>query len=196
MAIPGEYRIRLTVDGHSLEQPLTLLPDPRLHIEPQALQQQLELASSVAGLLTQSSQALLQAQSEQQQLEALKPSGPAQQAVKDFAARLSRLMKEQAAPASGPAAQTARAADQSLLPEVQDKVATLYTAVSAGAAAPTAAQLAAAHAATEDVERLEQQWQQLQATLPDLNKTLRKAGLATIRTDLAPPRDLNVADED
>jgi hypothetical protein len=29
-----------------------------------------------------------------------------------------------------------------------------------------------------------------------LNQTLRRAGLAAVRTDMAPPRDLNVADED
>jgi hypothetical protein len=56
--------------------------------------------------------------------------------------------------------------------------------------------VAAARAAAQDVEKLEQQWHRLQAELPRLNKTLGKAGLATIRTGMAPPRDLNVADED
>jgi hypothetical protein len=39
-------------------------------------------------------------------------------------------------------------------------------------------------------------WQQLQGELPELNSRLRTAKLAAIRADLAPPRDLNVADED
>jgi hypothetical protein len=56
--------------------------------------------------------------------------------------------------------------------------------------------VAAARATGQDVESLEQQWQQLQSGFPALNKTLKKAGLAVVRTDLAPPRDLNVADED
>src|SRR6185437_15958058 len=176
MAIPGGYRIRLTVDGHSLEQPLTLLPDPRVHLAPQALQQQLELASTVAGLLTRSSQALLQAQSQQHQLQVLKASGPAEQAVKDFEAQLSRLLKEQEQPAKGPATQTTKVEGQVLLPEVQQSLATLYATVTAGDAAPTTAQVAAAKSAGQDAEKLEQQWQKLQAALPELNKTLRKAG--------------------
>ena len=195
LAIPANYRIRLSVDGHSQEQSLTVLADPRANTTPQALQQQLELASTVAALLSRSSQALLAAQSQQQQLQALKATGAAQHAVEDFNTRLARLMKEP--PAPGPAAASTTPVErQAVLPEVQEKLAMLYTIVSAGAAAPTAAQVAAARTAGADVERLEQQWRQLQAALPELNKTLRKAGLAVIRTDLAPPRDLNVADED
>jgi len=79
---------------------------------------------------------------------------------------------------------------------VQAHLAALYATVTAGAAAPTAAQVAAARAAGQDVEKLEQQWQQLQTGLPVLNQTLRRAGLPAVRTDMAPPRDLNVADED
>jgi hypothetical protein len=83
-----------------------------------------------------------------------------------------------------------------VLSEVQEHLGTLYTAVTGGAAAPTAAQVAAVRSADRDVERLEQQWQQLQARLPALNKILRQARLAPVRTGLAPPRDLNAADED
>ncbi len=39
---PGRYRVRLTVDGASQEQPLTVGLDPRVEIEPEALQQQFE----------------------------------------------------------------------------------------------------------------------------------------------------------
>jgi len=83
-----------------------------------------------------------------------------------------------------------------VLAELQAHLAALYTTVTGGAAAPTAAQIAATRAAAQDVDKLEQQWQQLQTQLPILNQTLRRAGLATVRTDMAPPRDLNVADED
>jgi hypothetical protein len=195
IAVPGNYLIRLTVDGRHLEQPLTLRPDPRVHASAADLQQQFELASTVAGLLSRSSQALLEAQSQQGQLQALKASGAAAQAIKDFNTKLSGLLQARAATAPPQTAAT-KAEGQILLPDVQAQLNTLYPQVTGGAAAPTAAEVAAARAAGQNVEKVLQQWEQLQAGLPALNKTLRKAGLATIRTGMAPPRDVNVADED
>jgi photosystem II stability/assembly factor-like uncharacterized protein len=192
-AIPADYRVRLTVDGRQLEQPLTLRPDPRVAASNEALQQQFELAATVADLLTRSSKTLLEAQSQQKQLEALKPSGAAEHAVKDFNEQLSGLLKEQ--PAEVPQ-ETTKPEGHVILTDVQAHIATLYTIVTNGAAAPTAAEITAAHAAARDVEKLEQQWQQLQKGLPALNQTLRRAKLETIRTGLAPPRDLNAADEE
>jgi photosystem II stability/assembly factor-like uncharacterized protein len=192
-AVPGTYLIRLVVDGRRLEQTLTLRPDPRVHVSTEALQQQLDLASTVAGLLTRSSKTLLEAQSQQKQLQALEASGTAAQAIKDFSTQLAALLQTQ--PTEVPADKT-KAEGHVVLVDVQAHLATLYTTVTAGAAAPTAAQAAAARAAGQDVEKLEQQWQQLQTGLPALNQTLRRAGLAAVRTDMAPPRDLNVADED
>jgi hypothetical protein len=200
MAVPGDYLLRLTVDGRRLEQHLTLLPDPRVHASLQDLQQQLELATSVAGLLTRSSQALLEAQSQEHQLQEITASGAAEQAVKVYGQKLSRFLKAPDEHAEATPARTSanagKAEGRILLPDVQAKIDTLYKVVMGGEAAPTTAQVAAAQAAGHDVEELERQWRELQAELPALNQTLHKAGLAPIRTDLAPPRDLNVADED
>ena len=44
LARPGEYTVRLTVDGKSFTQPLTLKLDPRVTAPPEALAQQSELA--------------------------------------------------------------------------------------------------------------------------------------------------------
>jgi photosystem II stability/assembly factor-like uncharacterized protein len=195
MAVPGDYRIRLIVDGHQLEQPLRLLPDPRVHVSTAELQQQLQLASTVGDLLTRSSRALLEAQSQQSQLQALKASGAAAQAIKDFNTGVTGLLKAQAAEPP-PATAATKAEGRILLPDVQAQLNTLYAEVTDGEAAPTAAQVAAARAAGQVVEKLQQQWEKLQAGLPALNKTLRQARLAPIRTDMAPPRDLNVADQD
>jgi hypothetical protein len=175
-AVPGDYRIRLTVDGHRLEQPLALLPDPRVKVATADLQKQFELTTAVAALLTRSSQAQLEAQSQQSQLHALESpaAGGAAQAIKDFNTKISALP----------------------LAELQTQLNGLYAQVGNGAAAPTAAEVAAAHGAGERLEKALEQWQELQSGLPALNKTLKKAGLATIRTGMAPPRDLNAADED
>ena len=194
LALPGSYLVRLSVDGRKLEQPLTLKPDPRVRLPEGALADQLRLATDLAGLLTESSQSLLTAQSQQAQLKALKPTGAAAQAVADYQARLTALLesKDEGSAASPKPAGT----PQQLLPDVQGHISALYEDLLRGDAAPTAAQLAATAAARETLAGLLTGWRALQAELPDLNRQLQAAGLAPVRSDLAPPRDLNAADED
>ena len=71
LAVPGNYRVRLTYDGQRLEAPLTLKPDPRVRATAEALARQLALATRLADLLTQSSRAVLTAQSMAAQLKSL-----------------------------------------------------------------------------------------------------------------------------
>jgi hypothetical protein len=56
--------------------------------------------------------------------------------------------------------------------------------------------VAAAATAREALTGLMADWRRLQQELPDLNRQLKAAGLAPLRADLAPARDVNVADED
>ena len=67
--------MRLTVDGRRFEAPLTVQQDPRVSVPPEALAAQLRLARQLGELLTESSTAVLTAQSEQAQLKALAPTG-------------------------------------------------------------------------------------------------------------------------
>jgi len=82
------------------------------------------------------------------------------------------------------------------LKDVQEQVAGLYAEVTRGDGAPTTAQLAATDTLQGKVTGLLDSWQKVQADLPDLNKRLREAKLAPVRTDLAPPRDINLADQE
>ncbi|HVN44024.1 MAG TPA: hypothetical protein VMT66_02140 [Steroidobacteraceae bacterium] len=185
LALPGSYRVRLTYEGQHLEAPLTVKPDPRVRASAQQLAEQLRLATRLADLLTRSSRTLLTAQSEEAQLTALGPAGASIDAVRAWQPRLAGLTGS--APAN-PAAPS--------LKDLQEQIAGLYAELARGDAAPTTAQLAA----TEDLQgrlaELMESWQKLQADLPDLNQRLRAAKLAPVRTDLAPPRDPNLADEE
>ena len=214
LAVPGNYRVRLTFDGQRLEVPLTLKPDPRVTASAEALAQQLSLATNLAALLTQSSQALLTAQSEEAQLKALPKQGTARDAVQRYQTRLAELtgsgeqkpadsgtteakppaLATGAAPQAGGAAQSAVPPPN--LKEVQVQIAGLYAEVTRGDGAPSAAQLAATATAQGTLAGLMGTWQRLQADLPDLNKRLKAAKLTPIRPDLAPPRDENLADEE
>jgi len=80
--------------------------------------------------------------------------------------------------------------------ELQDRIATVYTEVTRGDAAPTAAQVNATATLQQALTGLLSTWKQLQADLPALNARLRAGKLAPIRAELPPPRDLNAADRD
>jgi photosystem II stability/assembly factor-like uncharacterized protein len=190
LALPGEYRVRLTVEGRSLEEPLTLRPDPRVTATPGALAEQLHLATDLAALLTDSSHALSAARSEQAQLQALKPTGAAAQAVSEFQAQLTRLLESKD---KEDGAQPA--AKKPLLPDVQEHIAGLYAELLRGDAAPTSAQRAAAATAREQLTGLLSDWRQLQSQVTDLNRRLKSAALAVLRPELPPAHDANLADE-
>jgi photosystem II stability/assembly factor-like uncharacterized protein len=195
LALPGNYLVRLTVDGHRLEQPLTLRPDPRVQLPASALADQLRLASELASLLTESAQTLLAAESEQAQLKALKPAGAAAKALSDYQARLAALMESKEEPGDQPGKAPA-APPRALLPAVQGRIGALYAELLRGDAPPTAAQLAATASLRESLGGLLDAWRRLQGELADLNRQLKAAGLAPVRADLAPPRDVNAADRD
>ncbi len=191
LALPGSYRVRLIVDGRTLEAPLTVLPDPRVRVPAGALEEQLSLARKLAELLTSSSHALLMGRSEEAQLKTLAARRSKQvstasaadattAAIEGFERRLTALL-EQAKPA---------------LSEVQGNLSGLYTQVTQADAAPTAAQASAAQAADAASATLLRTWQQLQDGLPALNARLRADQLPEIRPNLPPPRDINEADVD
>ena len=54
--VPGNYEVRLTVDGKTYTQPLTVKMDPRVNVTQAALEQQLAFQSKVAALVTLSYQ--------------------------------------------------------------------------------------------------------------------------------------------
>ncbi len=191
LALPGNYLVRLSVDGQRLEAPLLVRLDPRVHLPAGALEMQLRLATELAGLLTESSRTLLAARSEQAQLKALAPSGTTADAVHAWQARLEALL---ASPESEPGKEGGE--EKVRLPALEERIASLYAEVTRGDAAPTAAQLAATAAAREALAPHLGTWQQLQADLPSVNARLSAAKLAPIRSDLPPPRDVNAADED
>ena len=200
LALPGNYRVRLIVDGRHLEEPLLLKQDPRVTVSAAALEQQHELAMRLAQMLTASSQAVLGAQSQQAQLKALGPGGTAAEAIHAYDARLSQLLggaEKPAEEASKPeGVQPPQPPPPPNLKDVQEHIAGVYAELARGDGAPTAAQRSAVDAAERELHGLLESWQQTQAGLADLNQRLQAAKLAPIKTGLAPPRDLNVADED
>ena len=175
-ALPGNYVVRLTVDGHRFEAPLQVKADPRVAVAASALEQQLQLSVSLAGLLTDSSRGLLTVQSVHSQVDALLAKQPGHPALSEYA----RKVKEIEEP----------------LEAAQGQADTLYKLVARGDAAPTAAQTQAAAAVRAKLTPVLARWTQLQKELPALNRQLRSLKLPAVRPEQPPPRDLNVADEE
>jgi hypothetical protein len=164
-------------------------------------------------LITRSSQTLLTARSEEAQLQSIAPATAAS-AASGFKARLARLTGSAQPEAAG--SETAEAkppapvaggappgasvpqpgASPPNLKDLQEQISGLYGELTRGDAAPTAAQLAATDSLQGKLAPLLDDWQKLQAELPELNRQLRVAKVAPIRTDLAPPRDVNFADQE
>jgi photosystem II stability/assembly factor-like uncharacterized protein len=58
LALPGQYSVRLAVDGQSFTQPLMLRMDPRVRVTPESIVEQFEAARRASSLLDRSSAAL------------------------------------------------------------------------------------------------------------------------------------------
>jgi photosystem II stability/assembly factor-like uncharacterized protein len=69
--VPGDYQVRLTVDGRSQTRPLTVKLDPRLKVSPQDLAQQLDLMTKLNQALVQDHVAFNQIASLREQLRGL-----------------------------------------------------------------------------------------------------------------------------
>ncbi|WP_158915127.1 sialidase family protein [Caulobacter sp. S45] len=181
MAIPGDYTVRLIVDGKTLEQPLTLRADPRVRATAEALRQQLDLGLTISDLLARSSSMLTQAQSQRGQLKGASANDPA---ISRLDTALKGVLEGEASSNRDGVARTQRNLDQ------------LYTQVTGGAAAPTTAQLTAVHAAGEQIVRLEGEWKQAQTNVPEVDQSLRKAGLAMLHPGAAPATTPGDQDDD
>src|SRR5215475_10030553 len=72
-ALPGNYTVRLTVDGKSSTAPLTIKMDPRVKTSLAGLQKKFQAEARLSSLMTETSTAVLQAGSIRTQLEKMKP---------------------------------------------------------------------------------------------------------------------------
>jgi hypothetical protein len=189
--VPGMYRVRLEIGGHKWEQPLTVMPDPRVSIGQQEYAAQFALAKGLAEALDASTGKAQEIKALRAQLKKL---GGAQGAAigeraKELDEHFESLM-EQGANAQPGAAHRG-------LERVNGEILSLYTQVLEADAAPTRAQQSAA-------DSLFQEWQSLAAAsakiwqddLAPLNQALTRAKLPVLRSDAAAPEEGESNDEE
>ena len=182
-ALPGQYTVRLTVDGRSYTQPLTLKMDPRLNVSQADLQKQFETARQVGALQTEVAQTRQQAQRLREAIDKLKGSAP--QPVVTALQSLETKVDEVAGvqPPANPD-------DAGVAPPSKDRSSLLYLngvlqqvaqSVNGGDAAPTEGALTALRATQPTLTQTMAKWQQIQSTdVPQVNVVLKDRGLAPL----------------
>jgi len=174
-ALPGQYTVKLTLGTQSLTAPLTVKQDPRMKVSPGAWQQQFQVITKLASLLSESSKPVIQARSVKEQIENLHVTGEAAEAVERLDKKVTELI-EGGESDKGPA-----------LGDLNDAIAGLYIAVGQVDAAPTPAQVQAVNAQSQPLPGLLQRWQQiLSHDIPAVNQQLKAVGAPAIDPDLLP----------
>ncbi len=186
VATPGVYRVRLEVGGQHWEQPVTVMPDPRVNIPSQDYAAQHALAESLAHALDASTARDQEIKALRAQIKALHAPQQVAAQAKDLDEHFDSLMEH-----------GVNANAQRGLERVNGEILSLYVEVGNADAAPTRAQQAAAGA-------LSQEWQALDAAaakidqddLVPLNQALKRAKLPALRSDAAAPEEGESTDEE
>jgi photosystem II stability/assembly factor-like uncharacterized protein len=187
LVLPGVYTVRLTVDGHSETQKLTVKMDPRVRtsaIELQALHAaQVRMAASLDELAN----ADLAAHSVQEQLAAPENAALAAQ-LAPYTAALKKVIE----------GGEAKGKEESPgLHDVAGEVAEMYGQLQQSDNSPTQAQVAASAHAREEGEEALRAWRGfLSKQLPGIDAALRGAGKPAIDLKKAPANMPTGGDED
>jgi photosystem II stability/assembly factor-like uncharacterized protein len=193
MALPGQYTVRLTVNGHALPQPLVVTMDPRVPATREQLALEFQQQQQLSSLMTQSTEAITQARSLREQIQKLtgkSPTAPAADAANPPASKLSGPLadavaafeKKLTAILGGGGGFGAPPSPSPTLARASGNVAALYGELDRADAAPTAAQLAAIDATEKDFSAVLKQWTDLKSTdLPSLNRQLKSANVPELQ---------------
>jgi photosystem II stability/assembly factor-like uncharacterized protein len=201
VAVPGQYSVRLTVNGQTFSESLTVTMDPRVKTSREELALEFQKQQLLAGMMTQNTEAVMQARALHDQVQKLsgkapaastdnsassstgKISGPLADALASFDKKLSAILGG----APGPGGFGAAASPSSTLGRTGGTIAALYGELDRSDVAPTAAQLAAIDAAEKDWAAIFKIWRDFQsADLPALNRQLKSAGLTELQLASAP----------
>jgi photosystem II stability/assembly factor-like uncharacterized protein len=186
LVMPGEYTVRLMVDGAVREQQLTVLMDPRVVASTAALQEQFDASMQCYEALNRLSRWSMQIDSLLVRLHALDqstlPAGVRQLlgAVTNGVERL-RGTGSPSAPTPDYSGVTASPAQSDSIVSVQTRLAYLLVVLQSADAEPTGQALQGIEGQRETITRLDARWVELTKTISDrINPSLTKAGLSPV----------------
>jgi photosystem II stability/assembly factor-like uncharacterized protein len=184
LVLPGDYQVRLTVNGRGYVQPLKVELDPRVKTPREDIERQFTFQQQVIGSLSNARSLNTALQDLSSKLTATRDSlknkpetGDVTSAIKALEDKLGPLL---GAPGAGPS----RSPTPSELLNVPGIVRTLAQALAASDeadAAPTQACIAAAHKAQQDLAAARQQWGVIQKQdVEKLNGLLKERHLEPV----------------
>jgi photosystem II stability/assembly factor-like uncharacterized protein len=185
-APPGQYSVRLTVEGKAYTQPLTLQMDPRVKATPADLVMQFKFAQQAATSLAEVALASAQASGIREQVQRLELKTKDNPALNTALAEFDRRLGQTAGvpfPGYGLPV-TPLDTDQSSLRHLATAFTELQAAVESADAAPTREQETALEKDKATLESTMTQWRQLLThDLLNLNAGLKQAGIPEIRLE-------------
>ncbi|HTW58088.1 MAG TPA: hypothetical protein VMD99_08160 [Terriglobales bacterium] len=190
-ALPGNYSVRLTVDGKSLTAPLMVKMDPRIKVPPADLQKKFQAETRLASLMSAAATSVLEAGSLRKQLEALN--------AKDYPNKIdiAPLEKKLDALLGTAGGFLAPPAPEPTLNRVNEQAGTLYQEVWGADAAPTLSQATALAAIERDSKDVMKRWNEFKSKdLPALNGELRDRNLGEIHLEADPHQEETQVDEE
>ena len=178
--LPGPYTVKLTVNGKSYTQPLTVKLDPRVKTPPAGIEQQFTMSKKLYDAAQQLTPALEKARQWREQLNH-EMQGAAGDAIRTFDQKLDAV----AGGARGGRRFFFGAGEQrgpEPLSMVQASLLGMMGQLQEADVAPTQALVAAANQALTTVGPAMQRWQQFENTeVPALNQQLKAAGLPELK---------------
>lgn len=190
-AAPGEYTVKLTVDGRQYTAPLTLKMDPRVKTPPAALEQQFGTEKMLARMMTSTTVAIREARSAAEQIEKL--AHDAKGPLADHLAELGKKIKA----ALGSGGMFGPAPAEPALMSVNGQASALYGEIDSADVAPSAAQLAAGAKIGRDYPLVIERWTKLRtADIDAINRELKAASLPEIQVSAKPAQDDDSDDSD
>lgn len=185
--LPGNYSVKLTVDGNSYTQPLTIKMDPRVKTPPDALLQEFELESQIANAMHLDYDALEQARGLSEQLKQMKIQGTLAESVSSLERK---VMAIEGKPA-GYGARLLTTPEGRSLSALNSALTQLLTVAQSADAAPTTQAVATFQQVQNALNQQLQTWEDLKSKdIPALNEKLRQANLPALSAEWsATPQD-------
>jgi photosystem II stability/assembly factor-like uncharacterized protein len=180
---PGNYKVRLTVDGKTYEQPLVVAMDPRVDVTPEALGQQLSLERKILDLVAASYEYWKQAGELRKAL-----SGHAEiAAVKEFEQKVQRIQGSEGGFGGGGGGRGGRQAPT--FAALNRSIGSLASVVDGQDAAPTPVMQTAYEASCKELATTVQLWNEfVMKDLASINAELAKANASAVKAaNLAVP---------
>ena len=190
LAMPGNYTVRMTVDGQNFSAPLTLKMDPRVKTPRSGLEQAFNMEMQLVSIMDGSYTAIAEARPLNDDLVKLskQAKGPLSTPVTELKKKVGELLSTPESSGDPEPPPT--------LEGVASQAASLYDLVSEVDTTPTAAQGEALEGIDHHFSEVMKRWNEIKAELPALNGRLRRLNHPELRLRPQPLPQIETRDEE